>query len=50
VAVQFADQYLIKIESSENKAHPWIGKSEKDAERIFAELIPQYTHGSKPCG
>jgi hypothetical protein len=28
---EFAEQYLIKIESSENKEHPWSGKSEKEA-------------------
>jgi hypothetical protein len=37
---EFADQYLIKIESSENKQHPWSGKSEKEAERVFAKTYP----------
>jgi adenine-specific DNA-methyltransferase len=37
---EFAEQYLIKIESSENKGHPWSGKSEKDAEKTFAETYP----------
>jgi hypothetical protein len=36
----FAEQYLIRIESSENKQHPWSGKSEKEAERIFAKTYP----------
>ncbi len=36
----FAEQYLIKIESSENKQHPWSGKPEKRAERIFAQTYP----------
>ena len=38
--VDFANQYLIKIESSENKKHPWSGKSEKEAEKIFAKTYP----------
>jgi len=37
---EFAEQYLIKIESSENKDHPWAGKSEKEAEEIFATCFP----------
>jgi hypothetical protein len=37
---EFAEQYLIKIESSENKDHPWSGKSEKEAEKIFATTFP----------
>ncbi|WP_343407234.1 TaqI-like C-terminal specificity domain-containing protein [Candidatus Amarolinea dominans] len=43
--VQFADQYLIKIESSENKRHPWTGESRDDAERTFATAYPAiYQH------
>jgi hypothetical protein len=38
--VEFADQYLIKIESSENVQHPWSGKSEADAEKLFARSFP----------
>ena len=38
--VEFADLYLIQIESSENKVHPWSGKSDTEAERIFAERYP----------
>ena len=38
--VEFADQYLIKIESSENKKHPWSGKTEKEAEKVFAKAYP----------
>jgi len=37
---EFAEQYLIKIESSENNQHPWSGKSEKEAEKIFAATYP----------
>jgi len=37
---EFAEQYLIKIESSENKDHPWSGKSEKEAEKIFNKTYP----------
>jgi hypothetical protein len=36
----FQEQYLIKLESSENKNHPWSGKSQKDAEQIFAKTYP----------
>ncbi|MEA1979036.1 MAG: Eco57I restriction-modification methylase domain-containing protein, partial [Chloroflexota bacterium] len=36
--VDFADQYLIKIESSENKKHPWSGKD--NAEEVFASIYP----------
>ena len=37
---EFSEKYLIKIESSENKNHPWSGKSEKEAEKIFADTYP----------
>jgi len=36
----FADQYLIKIESSENKAHPWSGKPQAKAEAVFKQTYP----------
>jgi len=43
--VNFAEQYLIKIESSQNKHHPWSGKPPKDAERIFTKTYPAiHTH------
>jgi hypothetical protein len=43
--VEFADQYLIKIESSENKQHPWSGRSETEAEKIFKKTYPAiYKH------
>jgi len=38
--VDFADQYLIKIESSENKSHPWSNKPAKDAENLYAVTYP----------
>ena len=38
--VNFAEQYLIKIESSENRAHPWSGKTAAEAEDIFANTYP----------
>jgi len=38
--VDFAEQYLIKIESSENKEHSWSGRTEKEAEKIFAKTYP----------
>jgi len=37
---EFAEQYLIKIESSENKDHPWSGKSEREAEKVFEKIYP----------
>ena len=33
-------QYLIKIESSENKEHPWSGRTCAEAERVFARTYP----------
>lgn len=36
----FAEQYLIKIESSENKQHAWSGKSEAEAAKVFAKTFP----------
>jgi hypothetical protein len=38
--VQFAEQYLIKIESSENKQHPWSGLPLKQAEKVFSKTYP----------
>ena len=38
--VEFADQYLVKLASSENETHPWSGKSEEQGERIFAKCYP----------
>ncbi len=38
--VQFAEQYLIKIESSENKQHPWSGLPLAEAEELFAKTYP----------
>jgi adenine-specific DNA-methyltransferase len=38
--VEFAEQYLIKIESSANKTHLWSGKNEEAAEKIFAKTYP----------
>ena len=44
-SVNFAEQYLIKIESSENRRHPWSEKSATDAEKIFAKNYPAiYKH------
>lgn len=39
-SIDFADQYLIKIESSENREHIWSNKPEKEAEEIFAKKYP----------
>ncbi len=39
--VNFAEQYLIRIESSENRMHPWsVAKTSKQAESIFEETYP----------
>jgi hypothetical protein len=38
--VEFAAQYIIKIESSENARHPWSDKSPAKAEKIFADFYP----------
>jgi hypothetical protein len=38
--IDFAEQYLIKIESSENKKHPWSDTSQKEAEEIFTKTYP----------
>lgn len=38
--VNFAEQYLITIESSENKKHPWSDKSNTEAETIFSKTYP----------
>lgn len=38
--VNFAGQYLIKIESSENKKHPWSDKPADKAEEIFTKTYP----------
>lgn len=37
---EFNDQFVIKIESSENKDHPWSEKSAADAEKVFAKSYP----------
>jgi len=39
-AVNFEEQYLIAIESSENKQHPWSDKSGKAAEVSFEKTYP----------
>ena len=38
--VEFAERYLITIESSANATHPWSAKKAGDAERIFAKTYP----------
>jgi type I restriction-modification system DNA methylase subunit len=38
--VNFGEQYLIKIESSENAIHPWSNKPDAEAEQIFASIYP----------
>jgi type I restriction-modification system DNA methylase subunit len=43
--IEYAGRYLIKIESSENVKHPWTGKADKEAEKIFAKTYPAiYKH------
>ncbi|MGK7961133.1 TaqI-like C-terminal specificity domain-containing protein [Crocosphaera sp.] len=38
--VNFSELYLIKIESSENKKHPWSDKPNTEAEMIFSDTYP----------
>ena len=45
---EFAEQYLITIESSENKRHPWSGKSKTEAEEIFEKTYPAIHTWFKP--
>ena len=43
--INFAEKYLIKIESSENREHPWSRQSTGEAEQIFADTYPAiYAH------
>jgi adenine-specific DNA-methyltransferase len=43
--VDFKEQYLIKIESSENIEHPWSNKTPREAEKIFSVTYPAiHTH------
>ncbi|HEY6346729.1 MAG TPA: TaqI-like C-terminal specificity domain-containing protein [Bryobacteraceae bacterium] len=46
--VEFEDQYLIRIESSENVDHPWSGRSEAKAEKAFAEAYPAIHASMEP--
>lgn len=38
--IEVSQLYLLQIESSDNKIHPWTGKSELEAESIFSESYP----------
>jgi hypothetical protein len=38
--IEFANRYLIKIESSENVKHPWSGMPQDKAEKVFAKTFP----------
>jgi len=43
--IEYANLYLIKIESSENKRHPWSGLEMKKAEQKFEQCYPAvYQH------
>jgi adenine-specific DNA-methyltransferase len=46
--VEFEEQYLIRIESSENVEHPWSGKSDRQAEKVFAATYPAIYEFMKP--
>jgi hypothetical protein len=46
--IEFDDQYLITIESSENVQHAWSGRKEPDAERVFAKAHPAIYARLKP--
>jgi adenine-specific DNA-methyltransferase len=39
-SANFAEQYLIKIESSANKKHSWTGLPDREAEKVFAQTYP----------
>jgi adenine-specific DNA-methyltransferase len=39
-SVEFEEQYLIKIESSENNEHPWSKLPADKAEKVFAKTYP----------
>lgn len=41
---EFAENYLIRIESSANYTHPWTGKPLKEAEAIFSKELPAIHH------
>ncbi len=49
--VEFAEQYLIRIESSENVQHPWTGQEPAEAEATFAGVYPSiyswFTQGDR---
>ena len=46
--INFADQYLVKIESSVNQNHPWSVEDNDKAEKIFAKTYPAiYRHFEK---
>ena len=38
--VDFAEKYLLIIESSANRTHPWSGQSDNEAEETFADTYP----------
>lgn len=44
----FDNQYLIKIESSHNKHHPWRGQSKPQAEKIFGATYPAIYERFRP--
>jgi hypothetical protein len=46
--VEFAEKYLIRIESSENMQHPWSGKSDAQAEKVFAQAYSAIYAFMKP--
>jgi adenine-specific DNA-methyltransferase len=46
--INFAEQYLILIESSENRKHPWSGHSETKAEQIFRDTYPSIYDRFRP--
>jgi hypothetical protein len=46
--VNYADLYLIRIESSENVRHPWSGKAAAAAEKVFASTYPAIYQHMRP--
>jgi hypothetical protein len=46
--IEHADWWLILIESSENKHHPWSDKKDAQAEQVFRETYPAICRHFKP--
>ena len=47
-SIQFAERYLITLESSENREHPWSGQLPSEAERTYAKAYPAIHNYHEP--